>query len=119
MPVATPPWVTADRRRTGPPLRSAVGWLPALMEVLLLGLVCLAPWAFGAREPEFELVLFVGVAVLVVLGAVCGLLQGQGWGRWLRCPVSLGLLALLLVGVVQVVPLPPVLLARLAPSTVR
>jgi tetratricopeptide (TPR) repeat protein len=87
------------------------------MEAILLSLVCLAPWGFGANEPEFEFVLSAGVAVLLGLWGVRILLEWQC--PWAKCPVALCLAALLLLGVWQLVPLPPRLLGWLSPGTAR
>jgi hypothetical protein len=87
------------------------------MEAILLVLVCLAPWAFGAVETEFEFVLHAGVAVLLGLWGVRVLLEWHC--RWVKCPVALCLAALLLVGACQLMPLPPRLLGWLSPGTAR
>jgi O-antigen ligase len=87
------------------------------MEALLLALVCLAPWAFGAVHPLSELVLYAGVAGLLVLWGVRVLLEGR-W-VWKRCPVALCLAGLFLLGILQMAPLPGSVLGQLAPGTAR
>ena len=57
------------------------------MEAVVLALVALSPWAFGAVEPEAEFVLFAGVAVLLALWGARMLLEWRL--RWAKCPVVL------------------------------
>jgi tetratricopeptide (TPR) repeat protein len=85
------------------------------MEVALLGLVCLSPWAYGAVHPGFTFLLYAGVALLLVLWATRLLLEGQL--TWQKCPVALCLAGLFLATGLQVTPLPPGLLARISPGT--
>jgi hypothetical protein len=46
------------------------------MEALVLLMVCLSPWAFGAVEPLHEYWLYCGLAVLLLLWGARVLLQG-------------------------------------------
>jgi O-antigen ligase len=87
------------------------------MEAVLLALVCLSPWAFGAVHPLSELVLYAGVAVLVALWGVRLLLEGRL--TWQKCPVVLCLATLFLLGVLQMTPLPRPALETLAPGAAR
>jgi tetratricopeptide (TPR) repeat protein len=87
------------------------------MEMLVLLLVVLSPWAFGAVEPFAEFLLGVGVGVLLVLWAVVMLLEGRL--TWKQSPVALCLAGLFLLGIVQVTPLSRSTLTRLAPATAR
>src|SRR5258707_5571419 len=80
--------------------QQAADLLREAMDTWVLVLVCLSPWAFGAVEPEFEFLLYVGVAALLALWAVRMVLEGQL--SWQKCPVALCLAALLLSGVWQV-----------------
>ncbi len=89
----------------------------ALMEGLVLLLVCLAPWAFGAAEPSGEFCLYAGIAALLGLWAARLLLEGRV--HWHRAGVALCLAGVFLIGVVQVLPLSPRALAWLSPSTAR
>ncbi|HEY7310619.1 MAG TPA: O-antigen ligase family protein [Gemmataceae bacterium] len=85
------------------------------MEGFLLALVCLSPWCYGAVHPGFELLLDAGIASLLLLWAVRGLLQGRF--SWRKCPVALCLAALFVIAVVQLVPWPNSWLSRLSPGT--
>jgi O-antigen ligase/tetratricopeptide (TPR) repeat protein len=87
------------------------------MECVVVALVCLAPWAFGAVHPAFEGLLYAGVGLLLILWAVRVILDRTFVLR--RCPVLIGLAGLFLFGVVQLVPLPHALLTRLSPKTTR
>jgi O-antigen ligase/tetratricopeptide (TPR) repeat protein len=95
----------------------AVRAVQALMEGVVLALVCLSPWAFGAVHPLFEGILYGGVAGLVALWGVRMLLEGRL--TWKACPVALCLAALFLLGVGQMARVPAAVLAWLSPGTVR
>jgi hypothetical protein len=62
------------------------------IEAVLLTMVCLSPWAFGAVEPLFEFLLYTGLAVLTALWGARVLLQWEF--RLKKCPVLLCLGAL-------------------------
>ena len=87
------------------------------MEGVVLLLVCLSPWPFGCVHPGFELLLYVGLCVLMVLWAAELVLSGQS--RWQACPVSICLAALFLIGVLQVMSLPRPVLEILSSGTTR
>lgn len=89
----------------------------AAMEAVLLVLVCLSPWAYGAVHPRFEFFLDAGVAVLLALWAGRMLLEGRM--TWKKSPVALCLAGLFLLGVWQRTPLPRPVLAWLSPGTAR
>ena len=89
----------------------------AAMEAVVLLMVCLSPWAFGAVDPFWEFLLLVGVGVVLVLWAVVLLLEGQL--SWRKCPVTLCLAALCLLGFAQLTPLPRPILAAASPATAR
>jgi len=91
----------------------AAALLRGAMECVVILMVCLAPWAFGAVQPAFEALLYAGVALLLLLWAVRALLEGTA--SWRRCPVTVCLAGLFLFGAAQVVPLPHGVLARLSP----
>src|SRR4051794_755263 len=76
-----------------------------VIEVVVLAIVCLSPWAFGSVEPLFEFALDAGVALLLLLWAGRLLLDGRV--TWHRCPALLCLAGLFIVGVWQVMPLSP------------
>jgi len=95
----------------------AVTVLVAGMELVLLILVILSPWAYGAVHPGFEFLLDAGVGLLLLLWGVRMLVEGQM--TWKKSPVAVCLAALFLVGIWQVVPLPRSLLAPLSPAAAR
>jgi O-antigen ligase/tetratricopeptide (TPR) repeat protein len=87
------------------------------IEALVLLMVCLAPWAYGAVHPGFEFLLYVGLGGLLALWGARLLLEGQL--TWKKCPVALCLAALFLSGIWQLTPLPRSLLAVVSPATAR
>jgi O-antigen ligase/tetratricopeptide (TPR) repeat protein len=91
--------------------------LRAVMEAVVLLMVCLSPWAFGAAGPQFEFYLDVGVAVLMALWGMAIVLEGQL--TWRKCPLALCLAGLVLLGVWQVLPLPGPVLSTVSPETAR
>src|SRR5262249_23215896 len=100
-----------------PSLPRAVGLVRAAMEGIVLLLVGVSPWLFGAADPFFEFALYLGVAALLGLWAVRILLE---WRLALpRCPVLLCLAGLFAIGLWQLMPLPRGALALLSPATVR
>lgn len=94
-----------------------VAFVLAAMEAVLLLLVCLSPWAYGAIHPPFEFLLDAGIAVLLALWAVRILLEGRI--TWKKSGVALCLAGLFLFGVWQRTPLPRSVLAWLSPGTER
>jgi O-antigen ligase/tetratricopeptide (TPR) repeat protein len=86
----------------------------AMMEVVLLALICLSPWAYGAVNPGQEFLLDAGIAVLLVLWAVRMLLQGQI--TWKKSIVANCLAGLFLLGIWQATPLPRSALTWLSPG---
>src|SRR5262249_30966272 len=118
------PMPTDASGKTAPPAGPRTGLrakvlrgLRAAMEALVLALVCLSPWAFGAVEPVSEFILYAGVALLVGLWGAKVLLEWRL--SWQRCPVALCLAGLFLIGIWQLTPLPRPLLGRLSPATTR
>ena len=93
-----------DPSRDGPLPRRLASYLQYGIEVVTLLLVCLSPWAFASIHPIFQSMLLSGVSVLVLLWAARILLQRQFVFR--KCPVSACLVALILLGLWQVTPLP-------------
>src|SRR5205814_7855610 len=57
--------------------RATVHSLQRVIEMVVLVLVCVSPWPFGAVEPWFQFYLYVGIAVLLVAWAISMLLQGR------------------------------------------
>ncbi|MGZ3303192.1 MAG: hypothetical protein ACXVBG_20105 [Isosphaeraceae bacterium] len=47
------------------------------MKAVVLVMVCLSPWAFGAVAPDHEFLLDAGIAVLMILWGARMLLDGQ------------------------------------------
>src|SRR4051794_40385699 len=121
MPASSPMPTTAEhpQRRegrcpgTGLPPR-AVRIVRAAIEAVILLLVCLTPWAYGAVHPGFEFLLYAGLGLVLALWAVRMLLEGQF--AWKKCPVALFLAALFLSGLWQLTPLPRPLLAWVSPA---
>ena len=85
------------------------------MEGVVLVLVALLPWAFGGVDPLFELVLAVGIALLLLGWAAVACVNGRL--SFARCPVTLCLAVLFLIGALQLVPLPPWILKVVSPGT--
>src|SRR5947208_3396276 len=78
-------------------------------EAVVLALVVFAPWAFGAVEPVFGWVVLAGIAVLLLLWAAALVIRREA--GWHQCPVLIGLAALTLFTGLQLLPLPPAVLA--------
>src|SRR5262245_50444562 len=89
----------------------------AAIETVILVLVCAAPWCYGAVHPGFELLLFAGVSLVLLLWAARMLLEGQL--TWQKCPVALCLAGIFLLGVWQITPLPKSVLTWVSPGTSR
>jgi tetratricopeptide (TPR) repeat protein len=85
------------------------------MEGLLLVLVVLSPWAFGAVDPVFELFLAAGITGLLGLWAAVVIAQGRL--NWVRCPAALCLAGLTILGLFQLVPMPQGLLRVISPNS--
>lgn len=92
-----------------------VTYLRRSMEALVLVLVCLSPWAFGAVHPIFESLLLSGVGLLTILWSIRILWQRRFALRW--CGVSTCLVGIVLLGLWQSTPLAATTLARVAPGT--
>ena len=99
------------------PRSGAVKFLRNAMEALVLILVCLSPWVYGAVHPGFEFFLLAGLAVLLALWGVRMLLERKV--TWKKCPVALCLAGLYLSGLWQVTSLPDHWLRWLSPGTAR
>jgi O-antigen ligase/tetratricopeptide (TPR) repeat protein len=84
------------------------------MEGIVLVLVALLPWAFGGVDPRLELIQAVATALLLLGWAAVACLNGRL--SFARCPVTLVLIALFLLGGWQLVPLPTSLLKVFSPS---
>ncbi len=97
--------------------RTAAGYVGITIEAVVLALVCLAPWGFGATTPKSIFLLSVGVAALLILWGMRALLAGTL--VWHKCPVAGCLALMILIGVWQVLPLPGALLRRVSPATAR
>lgn len=101
--------------------RAATRWAGWALEAIVLAMVCLSPWPFGSARPRYEFLLDLGVAALMALWGGLILLKGapsrRGW-RW-RCAATPCLAALVLIGVVQVLPVPGGMLGWASPATAR
>ena len=84
------------------------------MEVVVLALAALTPWAFGGVDPVFELALDVGLAILLGLWAALSIAAGRF--TIVRCPVTLVLALVFLAGVIQLIPLPGPVLSAVSPG---
>ncbi len=111
------PVVTVDHRRGEGSRRTTTTLVRGSMEAVVLVMVCLSPWAFGAMAPDHEFLLDVGIAVLMFLWAARMLLDGQL--SWRKCPVAVCLAVSVFVGLGQVTPLPRDLVGRISPATGR
>src|SRR5262249_42180276 len=80
----------------------------------LLVMVVASPWMYGAVHPGFELLLDVGLLLLLLLWAARMLIERRL--TLVRCPVTLLLGALLLLGLWQITPLPHGVLSFLSPE---
>jgi O-antigen ligase/tetratricopeptide (TPR) repeat protein len=94
-----------------------VAFIVAAMEAVLLVIVCLSPWVYGAVHPSFEFLLDTGIALLLVLWAARILVERQL--TWKKSGVALCLAGLFLLAVWQRTQLPRTALAWLSPGTVR
>jgi O-antigen ligase/tetratricopeptide (TPR) repeat protein len=84
------------------------------MEVVVLALAALTPWAFGGVDPVFELAIAAGLALLLALWAALAVAAGQL--TFVRCPVTFVLAMIFVVGLVQLMPLPPGVLGWISPG---
>ncbi len=84
-------------------------------EILVLGLACLAPWAFGSVDAWAEFALALGIAVLGTL-AIFTRPDIKAMRR-LTCLPSLALGGLAALAIAQATPLPAGFLRRLDPVT--
>jgi O-antigen ligase/tetratricopeptide (TPR) repeat protein len=83
-------------------------------EGIVLGVACLAPWAFGSVDAWAELALEASIAVLTILRAFVG--RDASRGRRPICIPSLAIGGLALLGVAQTIPLPTAVLKAIAPG---
>jgi O-antigen ligase len=87
-------------------------------EAIVMGMACLAPWAFGSVEAWAQLVLALGLAVLVVLRLVIGLHSRSAIWQWTNVP-SLAFAALALFAAFQAISWPAPRFGEFAPSTAQ
>jgi tetratricopeptide (TPR) repeat protein len=105
--MTVPPDPSATRARASATLRGAA-------EVVVLAMVALAPWAFAAVHPVSVFGLYCGIALALVLWAGALVLERRWTGG--VCPVTLCLAGIIALGVWQIVPLSPTVLAALSPA---
>jgi O-antigen ligase len=91
-----------------------VRWLGWLLEAIVLIMMVVSPWAFGAVDAEFEVVVYAALALVLCLWAVRILLEWQL--VWMRSSVAVCLATLFFVGVLQMTPLAASVLKGLAPG---
>ncbi len=84
------------------------------MELVVLALAALTPWAFGGVDPVFELAIAAALALLLALWAALSVAAGQL--TFVRSPVTLVLALIFVVGLVQLMPLPAGLLGWVSPG---
>src|SRR5947209_14922431 len=84
------------------------------MEAVILALALVTPWAFGGVDPVYELVIAAALALLLVLWAAVAIASDRL--TIARCPVTLVLALLFVAGLLQLVPLPPMLLGVVSPG---
>jgi O-antigen ligase/tetratricopeptide (TPR) repeat protein len=106
-----------NRHSSGSLRETAVRVSQVLIEGLVLVMICFAPWAYGGVHASFELLLDAGVFLLTVLWSVRIFCRGKLALR--RCPASLALAGLFLLGIWQTMPLNRTLLAYLSPASAR
>ncbi|HJZ94733.1 MAG TPA: O-antigen ligase family protein [Gemmataceae bacterium] len=101
-----------------PPVAGKVArWLRAGIEILVLAMVALAPWAFAAVHPLSLLLLSVGLSIALLLWAAVLLIDrrlGVGF-----CPVVACLIGIVILGLWQLAPLPDTTLTVLSPATAQ
>jgi O-antigen ligase/tetratricopeptide (TPR) repeat protein len=86
-----------------------------LIEMDVLLLVAFSPWAFGGAESFSTFILAIGLSAGLVLWAIRVLIE---WKIAVRnCPVAWCLVALIAVGLWQIVPLPRKAIAEISPNT--
>lgn len=91
--------------------------LQGAMEAILLLLVILSPWTYGVVHAGFAFLLDAGIGLLLLLWAGRMLVEREL--TWQKCPVTLCLLAVILLGIWQLTPLGRPLLDRLSPKTAQ
>lgn len=102
---------------TEPPPPPTARLARAGIEWILLTLVALSPWAFGAVHPLSLFALYCGVAACLVLWAVALVVERRPPRA--VCPVLLCIAGMVLLGVWQLTPLPDSVLAVVAPGSER
>lgn len=86
------------------------------MEGVVLLMVALAPWFYGAVDPFSEYALFAGISLLGVLWALRSAIEGHF--LWFTCPIALCLALMFALGVIQIIPLPKYVAAVASPAAV-
>ena len=84
------------------------------MEGIVLLMVGVSPWMRGAFGPERKLYLFLAIAILLALWGIRNIV---GRSTWKACPVAICLAAIIVVGVLQLVPMSTASLGWLSPGT--
>ncbi len=89
-------------------------WAARAAEALILATALLSPWAFGSVEAWAEWLIGASIALAAVLLAIAGC--ESGIRRRLLCGPGLAIAGLAVLGLVQAIPLPQAVFARLAPA---
>jgi tetratricopeptide (TPR) repeat protein len=92
----------------------SISYVRGAMESVVLLLVAGLPWAFGGVDPIYELVIAVGLALILLCWACVACLNGRL--SFSRCPITVVLGGLFLLGSLQLVPLPPMVLKLVSPG---
>jgi O-antigen ligase/tetratricopeptide (TPR) repeat protein len=92
-------------------------WLRAGIEVVVLAMTALSPWAFAAVHPLSLLLLSVGLGIALVLWASLILVDRRSPVG--PCPVLACIVGLVALGYWQLCPLSDTALAELAPATAQ
>jgi O-antigen ligase len=92
-----------------------VGLARRVAELIVVGMACLAPWAFGSVDAWAEFGLSVGTAVVVALVAIADGTSSRA--RRSCCLTGVGLAGLVLLALFQATPLPPMLFRWVSPTS--
>lgn len=90
--------------------------IAVMMEIIVVAIVCVSPWFFGAVEVESRLWIRGALAVLLCLWAVRMVVRRRV--NWKPCPVAACLAATFMLGVFQLGRLPGDWLGKTAPGQV-
>lgn len=98
-------------------LSDADKWLRSFMEGVVVLLVVAAPWCFGAVDPTFEYLVYLGIGLVAGTWAVRSLMDRMF--LWMTCPVALCVGAIFLVGALQLIRVPQAGLYLVSPAAAK